>query len=126
MKEFSREPTRIERIGAIIVSAILLTLCGVLTVIAVLSKALAITVIFGILFLASAFVFYRAAFTASRALTTRQLRITAWCALLLGGAAITFALKLEGSLSERLPSIGTGLSLLAAGIAGIWSQRDVA
>ena len=125
MKELNRQPSRFERIVAIIVAGILAALFGVLAALAVMTRELGVFVIFGVLFLISAVLFYRFAFTAPRALSRHQLRAVAWFMLLSGGMVITYALKLDGPLSERLPALGTGLSLLGAGIAGIWFQRDV-
>ena len=77
-----------------------------------------------LLFLASGALFYRAVFTAPKALGSKQTRFLAWGLLLFPGAASTVALVVEGSPTGRLLMLGSGLYFLVTGILGVRSQRD--
>lgn len=120
MEDLSRPPTKIERLLASVLSALAALVFGAVSVfifssVPVSYPALAI---FTALFLASAVMFCRAAFTARRRLSNQALSRLAWV-LVVGGVACAALALLFGSGTQRLLLLGSSLSCVAYGLVGL-------
>jgi len=120
MEDLSRPPTKIERVLASLLSAVATLIFGAVSVfifssVPVSYPALAI---FTVLLLVSAVMFCRAAFTVRRRLANRGLSRLAWV-LVVGGVACAALALLFGSGTYRLLLLGSSLSCVAYGLAGL-------
>jgi 4-hydroxybenzoate polyprenyltransferase len=120
MEDLSRPPTKIERLVASFLSAVATLIFGAVSVFIFSSVPISYPAlaIFTVLFLVSAVMFCRAAFTARRRLSNRGLSRLAWV-LLVGGVACAALALLFGSGTHRLLLLGSSLSCVAYGLAGL-------
>lgn len=119
MKDFAREPSRIERGVAIAITSILIAVFGALFFLLAYLRNWFPSAIFGAAFLGAVLLFHRAVFTERRALGSKETRVLAWCLLILGTVTTLSILLLDGSITSRLMALGSALAFMAAGGAGI-------
>ena len=125
IKDLNRPPTKAERVIAIIVSALAAAAFGAVVAFVLLSRPVSVpaAAIFSILFLGSATMFFRAAFTARRSLSTKETRGLS-CALLIGGIIGAPLALWIGASAHGLMLLGASLSSIAYGLAGLSRRRD--
>ena len=124
MQELNRPPTKTERAVAIVVSALATLAFGAVAAFVLLHRPVSVgaAAIFSTLFLGSATMFFRAAFTARRSLSSGEKRVLSW-ALLIGGLAVTPLALWAGPSAQGLLLLGAGLSSAAYGFAGLSLRR---
>lgn len=121
MTEFTRKPSQLERVVAIALTSVLMMTFSCLSLLfAYFGNWLAATVS-GVLFLGSVALFHGTAFSAPRALHSKEIRIAAWGLLIIGVTVAMLIPFLDGSITQRLMTLGSALTLIAAGGAGIRS-----
>ena len=119
MKDFSRRPTRTEQWLAILLSLLAMAGFGAISsVLWLYGRSHLATGLFVVLFLASTWLLFRAVHTAPRALGTAETSALAWFFLVLGAGAVITALLIPTFSVHRLMILGSGLSLLGAGLGG--------
>jgi len=124
MKEFTRQPTALERAIAVVLTALLCLLFGALAAFLAFHEYWIAALVFAVLFLAMAVLFSRAAFGKRRQLTGKKSRALAWGLVIFSLAALPFAFLPYGSVADRLLVLGPCLGLLSAGIAGLKARAS--
>jgi hypothetical protein len=124
MKALSRPPTTTEQIIGAILLALAALAFGAVAVFVLTRKPILVpaAAIFSVLFLASATMFFRATFTARRSPSHQEI-FGLTLTLLVGGVIGTVAAVLWGSGLDRLILLGSSLSAIASGLAGL-SRRS--
>jgi hypothetical protein len=119
MKDFAREPSRIERGVAIAITSLLATIFGSLFLLLAHLRNWLPSAIFAAAFLGALVLLHRAAFTARRALGFREVRTLAWCLLVFGAVVVLLVVFVDGSVTSRLLVLGPALTLVAVGGIGV-------
>jgi uncharacterized membrane protein HdeD (DUF308 family) len=119
MREFSREPSRAQRVVAVVLTGASASLLGTLTFFLAYRSAWIAVSIFGALFSVTIVLLYRAAFTAPRALRQKEAYRLALCLLAVGIGTVVISLLVKGSIVHRSMVLSSALMFIAAGIAGI-------
>ena len=124
MKGFSRQPTSGERALGIALSALVLLIFGILAItFSLMGKAAASTFAIAVSAVA-AVIFWRASFSAPRALSKGSAYFLSWALLLAGVAGFSLVLVLEGDRTEKLLVLGGASTMLSAGLAGVRLRRQ--
>jgi len=119
MKDFAREPSRIERGIAIAITSILVAIFGSLCFVLAYLRNWFPAALFGAAFLGTILLFHRVAFTARRTLSSRETHVLAWCLLIIGAVTTLLVVLVDGSTASRLMALGSALMLMTVGRAGI-------
>lgn len=119
MKDFAREPSRIERNVAVAITSMLAAVSGSLFLLLAHLRNWLPAAIFAAAFVGALVLLHRAAFTARRALGLREARFLAWCLLVFGSVTTLCVVLIDGSITSRLLALGPALILIAAGGIGI-------
>jgi hypothetical protein len=120
MEDLSRSPTKFERFLALFLSALATLIFGGVAVFIWHSASVSYPgfAIFTVLFLISAAMFYRAAFTSRRRLSNGAVSRLGW--VLVGGGVVCAVVALVfGSGTLRLLLLGSSLSCIVYGLAGL-------
>ena len=117
---YRRKPTKFEQGLAIFFSGALMLIFGYLSGLLWLTDKpgfLIAAIICTVLFLTGAILFFRAAFSSSRVLDSKELNALAWTLIVLGlcGSALALLMR-EGLSGGRLGLLGTSLTSLANGL----------
>ncbi|WP_345295830.1 hypothetical protein [Luteimonas vadosa] len=126
INDLNRPPTKAERVIAIIVSAVAAAAFGSVAALVLLSSPVSVpaAAIFSVLFIGSATMFFRAAFTAPRSLSVKETRRLSWL-LLIGGVLVAPLALWAGASAQGLMLLGASLSSVAYGLAGLsWRGTD--
>ena len=124
MSQFARKPSRADRVIAIVLASILVVVLGGATILFALLGNLIIPVVFGLAFLGSVVLLYRAAFTPPKALSAKQQRVVAWTFVVCGGLILVVAFGANESNAIRLSMVLSGLLAIIYGLAAILPRRD--
>lgn len=125
LKEFTREPTRAERVLGIVLSALLSVVFGGLTYLFARHGPGIAAVVTGTLFGVVVVFLYRAAFGTRRALNRNASYKLAWALMLFG--AVGFAIYPcipDGPFARRLMLLSGSTTVFSAGLAGVRGRRN--
>ena len=125
LKEFTREPTRAERVLGIVLSSLLSLVLGGLTYLFARHGPWIAAVVTGALLGVVVVFLYRAAFGTRRALNRNASYKLAWVLMLFG--AVGFAIYLcipDGPFARRLMLLSGSTTVFSAGLAGVRSRRN--
>ena len=117
-------PTRVQQWVGISLAIVATVVCGLVAVgLWTLSypkrPPVVAASLFTVLFLASAFLLYRAAGTAPKALSAGKATVVAWVFLFLGGVCLLLSIAPSNSLASRAMLLGCGFSGISYGIVGV-------
>ena len=124
VKDFSRQPTSGERALGIAISAVVLLVFGILSTALSLSGEAAASVVAIAVSAIAVVIFWRACFSAPRALSKGSTYFLSWALLLAGAAGVSQALFVNGDLTDRLLAFGGASTMLSAGLAGVRLGRQ--
>ncbi len=128
VSELDRPPTKGEQYAGVVLSFVLLVIfggvAGLLWAIGGLHMpVVAVTLVFTVLFVGSAFVFYRALCTSPKSLTRRQSIVVSWFLVFLGLVCASLSLLPGAPLKVILMVLGAGVGLVSYGVSGIIKPR---
>src|SRR5690242_13397216 len=124
MKQFTREPTRMERAFAIALSALLACVLGAVAMFLAWKGVWIAAAVVGALFACVVLLLCRAIFGRRRALGRKGSYRLAWVLLLQGIGGFALAALADPGDIKRLMVLGGSTTMVSAGIAGIQGRRS--
>jgi hypothetical protein len=124
VNDFSRQPTSGERALGIVLSAVVLLVFGTLAIVFSLSGEAAASGVAITVSAIAAAIFWRACFSAPRALSKGSTYFLSWALLLAGVAGASLGFFVDGDRTDKLLALVGASTMLSAGLAGVRVRRQ--